>query len=835
MTSRLLVVPVILVAAASLWLAAGASAAAPAPWDAATDARLALSEAETELVLGDPAAARVQLATAAAATERVVAGRPALQRDARDALAAATRAATHGDQPAFSAARATLAAIVVRAGYLGATEAVARGDAAAASSWLLVREFRPPTRFSRAAADATLALDGLAAGTTPSAAAARIVRNDLLDTYEARLRESVDAVREARIAGFDVRRASAAAAAAGYWAILRPAYAAQRGAAATAAADDAVARLRAAGLTGAGVAGALRGADEALEGFRAAPLSRAERLRRAGQLDRFLRLVPIEYARGVEDGRVVLDFEVQEAITFSAGAAGAFRDLEPALLARDPVATRKLGAALQSLGDALAAASRGDAVAGPDTMQATTDDALGLIEATFPKEWREAAKTADFDVIRATLDRVQAAAAAGEWGQAEQARLEAYGVFELGPEQRLRGLGPGLFQAVEGLFWYGHDGTPGLVLLLKRKAAAAEVAAARQTLDETLTRAEERVGAGPGSRLSIVSNSAIIVFSEGLEAVLILAALMASLVGAQRRHRRPLLVGVLVALAASVVTWLVAQTVLGSLAGWGERLSAVVGLIAIGVLLLILNWFYHRVYWQENLQDLHRRKKRILVGTSAGIISAQALGLVALGFSSVYREGFETVLFLQALTLEAGAWTVLQGVALGFAGVVGVFFLVVALEQRLPHKRMLIATGVLITWVLVVLVGQTVQTMQVVGWLGVTPVEGFEPPYWAGVWLGIYPTWQGLVAQTAALVFVVGSYLAAEALRRHRRERLVRGRDSGGDVGIRVGRRDEPATEREPVPVDAVLLQRVTEGGEASRVLERGGVGDGERLALGPR
>ena len=91
------------------------------------------------------------------------------------------------------------------------------------------------------------------------------------------------------------------------------------------------------------------------------------------------------------------------------------------------------------------------------------------------------------------------------------------------------------------------------------------------------------------------------------------AALMASMVGAQRRFRKPLMAGVGVALVASVLTWVVAQTVLGSLAGWGERLEAVVSLIAIGVLLLILNWFYHRVYWQENLQDLHRKKKRVLI------------------------------------------------------------------------------------------------------------------------------------------------------------------------------------------------------------------------------
>jgi high-affinity iron transporter len=313
----------------------------------------------------------------------------------------------------------------------------------------------------------------------------------------------------------------------------------------------------------------------------------------------------------------------------------------------------------------------------------------------------------------------------------------------------------------------------GLVQLVKRKATGAEIAAARTALDDALTRSEERIGAGPGSRASIVTNAAIIVFREGLEAVLILAALMASMVGAQRRFRRPLMGGVLLALLASAGTWLVAQTVLGSLSGWGERLEAIVSLVAIAVLLLILNWFYHRVYWQENLQDLHRKKKRILAGASVGILSAQALGLVALGFSSVYREGFETVLFLQALTLEAGAWTVLQGVALGFAGVVGVLFLVIALERRLPHKKMLIATGVLITWVLVILVGQTVQTMQKVGWLPVDPIDGLSFPYWAGVWLGLHPTWQGIAAQAAAAAVVLGSYVAAEQIRARRRARIL--------------------------------------------------------------
>jgi high-affinity iron transporter len=356
---------------------------------------------------------------------------------------------------------------------------------------------------------------------------------------------------------------------------------------------------------------------------------------------------------------------------------------------------------------------------------------------------------------------------------AEQTRLEAYGVFELGPEQRLRGLAPSLFQEVEGYFWYGAEGVDGLVQLIKRRSGAGELATTRAALDDALERAEERVGSGAGSDVSVITNSALIVFREGLEAVLILAALTASLVGDRRGFRRPIMLGVGLALVASAITWLVAQTVLTSLARYGEKLEAVVSLVAIGVLLLILNWFFHKMYWQENLQSLHQRKRRILAGAGLSLAAAQVVGLVLLGFTSVYREGFETVLFLQAMTLEAGALTVLQGVALGMAGVVGVFFLVVTLERKLPHKKLLVATGVLITGVLVVMVGTTVQTMQKVGWLGVSPIEGLELPYWAGLWLGVFPTWQGLIAQTAAVVFVVGSYITAEGIRKRRRRMLV--------------------------------------------------------------
>jgi high-affinity iron transporter len=218
-------------------------------------------------------------------------------------------------------------------------------------------------------------------------------------------------------------------------------------------------------------------------------------------------------------------------------------------------------------------------------------------------------------------------------------------------------------------------------------------------------------------------------------------------------------------LVFTALTWVLAQGILQSLSRYGERLEAVVSLIAIGVLLLITNWFFHNVYWTGWMAQFHSRKRR-LIGGAAG----QLLGLAMLGFTSIYREGFETVLFLQALVLDAGSAVVLEGVALGMLGVVAVGSVTFALQTKLPYKKMLIVTGVLIGGVLLVMVGNTVHVLQAVGWMTLTPIRGLQVPYWMGLWFGLFPTWEGIIGQVLAAAFVIGSYYAAERLR-HRKAR----------------------------------------------------------------
>jgi high-affinity iron transporter len=270
----------------------------------------------------------------------------------------------------------------------------------------------------------------------------------------------------------------------------------------------------------------------------------------------------------------------------------------------------------------------------------------------------------------------------------------------------------------------------------------------------------------PQSHATVVFNSSMIVFREGLEAVLIFAAVTASFLGANQSRRRPVVLGAACAFGASILTWFLAQALLSAASSLGPRLEAITGFIAVVVLLLVLNWFVHTVYWSQWIGRHHRQRRRLLARTGV----AATLGLVALGFTSVFREGFEVVLFLQTLELQAGSSTVLEGVGLGLAGTAVVGVLTFWLHHKLPYKKMLVLTGVLVGVVLVVMIGGTALSFQDLGWLPRHPTP-FTLPEWMGSWFEMYSTWETLGVQLVAALFVIGSYWLAKELKVNRPQR----------------------------------------------------------------
>jgi high-affinity iron transporter len=263
----------------------------------------------------------------------------------------------------------------------------------------------------------------------------------------------------------------------------------------------------------------------------------------------------------------------------------------------------------------------------------------------------------------------------------------------------------------------------------------------------------------------------ILVFREGLECILVLAAITASMTGSDQAHRRPVAIGAAMAFAATLITWFIAIKIVGQLTESVPALDlqAATGLVAVIVLLVIMNWFFHKMYWGGWIRA-HNRRRKALFASSNGESSRQPLfwGLILLGFTSLYREGFEVVLFLQSYNLRLGGSVVLKGALLGLllSGMVAVLTFV--LQQHLPYRKMLITTGILLGVVLEVMVGEQAQEMQLAHWISTTDISWLANviPAWMGMWFAVFPTYETIVAQLLAAILVVGSYYAASHVRR---------------------------------------------------------------------
>jgi high-affinity iron transporter len=267
--------------------------------------------------------------------------------------------------------------------------------------------------------------------------------------------------------------------------------------------------------------------------------------------------------------------------------------------------------------------------------------------------------------------------------------------------------------------------------------------------------------------LAQILDIGVLVFREGLECILVLSAITASMVKSEESYRRPVAAGAGVAFLATLATWFMAVGIVDDLTKSISALyiQAATGLLAIFVLLVVMNWFFHKVYWTGWISLHNKRKHDLIMGATEENRSKRQLlcGMALLGFTSFYREGVEVVLFLQSYRLKLGGEPVFYGVLLGllFTGIVAALTFVA--HRKLPYKKMLVLTGILLGAVLLVMVGEQAQEMQLAHWLPTTQIPWLANvvPGWMGLWFSVFPTVQTLVAQAVAGVMVIGSYFVA--------------------------------------------------------------------------
>jgi high-affinity iron transporter len=490
----------------------------------------------------------------------------------------------------------------------------------------------------------------------------------------------------------------------------------------------------------------------------ATDITRLQRL-----LARFIDVVPHEYRdAGVQDGKIVIPLEYKQAVQFTQQAQSLLNELAP-VWRRDQKAayetyhvelTQKL-ATLQHNIDQVRDQSVIDQSAA--AVGSILQDRFGLSAHRVGDKGQIIEETA-LDV-RDALNNSLAAAQAGHWQEAESLRLDAYTSFDSEIEARVMPRDPELSIRTERSFLDGQgQEQAGIKALLDRGAPMSELAPAYEATLKNLDNcvALLKVSLSPAT---IAFTTFTIIAREGLEAIVILAALLAGLRGAENlRIRHGIVQGALLGVVASGLTFWLSQTIVRSLLRFGEKLEAVVSVLAIIILLMVTNWVFHKMYWvgwNSRLRDLSKSAKAV-----RGPIW-EIGALLGVGFLTVYREGFETTIFMQSLVLEGSPGSVLLGFAAGFAFIGTIGLLIIVFGAKLPYRKMLVFTGVLVVSIMVTFLGSAVRLFQTVSWLPVHPLPHLSLPNWLGVWFGIYPSWEGLLIPPLALVYVGGAWLYA--------------------------------------------------------------------------
>jgi high-affinity iron transporter len=277
----------------------------------------------------------------------------------------------------------------------------------------------------------------------------------------------------------------------------------------------------------------------------------------------------------------------------------------------------------------------------------------------------------------------------------------------------------------------------------------------------------ELAAKGVAAPLVAFGFSFAILFREGIEAVLLVAILLGSLAaGSAANYKRPLAWGAAAAVGASVLAFLLTTLVIDIAPVSRELLEAVTALVAVVVLVVVSFWLISRLE--------HRRRMEFMRARVAGAMAAGTTAAFAgLGFTAVFREGFETVLFYQALALFAeglGLWVALgagaAAVALGTAG-----YAILGLGKKLPLKAMLITGASVLLLLSVAFTGNAVRSLQSADVLPADPVASPRLPVFLAELTGIHPTTQGLLVQAVLLgMFALGAlYVFAWQPARRRR------------------------------------------------------------------
>lgn len=396
-------------------------------------------------------------------------------------------------------------------------------------------------------------------------------------------------------------------------------------------------------------------------------------------------------------------------------------------------------------GEVLAALGPGATRAGVAAVRAfePADDDAALVAAVFAS-------------VRGKLHEAGTLAEAGRRDDATAAAFDAYLEFEK-VERTVRAKHAALAAQLESSFSLLRSRIDG--------GTPAELAAVQGELAAGLEQAERVIG-DRLSPLNLFVQSLMIMLREGLEAILIIGALVTFLVKTGAGHRRrDIHIGVGAAVALSLLTALLLETVFHLSPAHQEVMEGFTMIAAVGVLFYVSYWLLSKMEVAKWTAFVRSRVELAVTGGSA-------LALASAAFLAVYREGFETVLFYKALFVSGGAaggtfWPVVAGMGVGGLVLTGVYLAMNRYGVRLPLKPFFAVTSGFLYYTAFVFAGKAIAELQAGGLVGTTVLQGWPRlPV-----LGVYPTLESMIAQALLVLLAAVALVWVLVVQRRRDER----------------------------------------------------------------
>ena len=287
---------------------------------------------------------------------------------------------------------------------------------------------------------------------------------------------------------------------------------------------------------------------------------------------------------------------------------------------------------------------------------------------------------------------------------------------------------------------------------IKQGVASEEIQKRRLEIETKLDQANEILARDEGySGIYFFINAALIILREGLEATLVLAAILTVLKVMGATHAvRYIHMGWILALIAGGLTWVATQTFLTVSGQHRESMEGFISVFAAVALFYVGYWLHTKSEAKKWQSFIHNKVQNVVDGK-------KILGLVGISFFAVYREAFEVVLFYQALWLqnENDHHLIFWGFIAGLAVLVVLTFGILKLGLKVPLKYFFGVTGTFLYIIAFIFAGNGIKELQVAGWVSTTPV-GFPPQI---PLLGIYPTLESLAAQALMLCAFFATFL----------------------------------------------------------------------------